>query len=141
MTTTVSGPMFEPAKSAIWESMSGKSGAHYNNYGCLDKDGMAGLRQMFPSGIVDEMNFVLFSTSGVHGTYGTIEEAEEEWRRGVDEDCEPARPTVTFLIVHPRICCLRHGNCRPSSVEDFAFVKQLREQSWSVVQNIGKHRE
>lgn len=139
MGTVVSGPMFERAKNGPWESVYRKDGAHYNNYGCKSEDGMAALRVFFPQGKADAMNFVLFSTSGVHGTYGTIEEAEAMMERGnKDEDGEDGTPTVTFLIVQPRICCLRHGNCQPESAADFEFLKMLRESSWTAVQEIGK---
>lgn len=139
MTTFVSGPMFEPAKHGAWESMSKKDGAHYNNYGCHDRDGMAALREMFKTGEADEFNLCLFSTSGIHGMYTTIEEAEAEWIKGVDDEGEPADPRVTFLIVHPRICCLRHGNCEPRTADDFAFLKKLRASSWREFAKIGLH--
>lgn len=44
----------------------------------------AALRGMFPDAKADDMNFVLFSTSGVHGTYNTIEEAEKHLAPGKD---------------------------------------------------------
>ena len=134
------GPMFEHANSGPWKSVTGKDGGHYNNYGCLDKDGMAALREFFPDGIGGELNFVLFSTSGVHGTYSTIEDAEAQFATRQYEDGSPIEydPQVTFLIVQPRICTLRHGNCIPRSTEDFAFLKQLRATSWAAVQEIGR---
>jgi hypothetical protein len=139
MATTVSGPMFEGATSGPWTSTHRKDGAHYNTYGCRDADGMAGLRQMFPEGNAGPLNFVLFSTSGVHGTYTTIEEAEAAWARGgKDEDGEEWTPNVTFLIVHPRIVCVRYGNCEPRTPEDFAFLKMLRWTSWQALADIGR---
>lgn len=148
MTTTVSGPMFEPAQSTFWQAVTchrcrcGRDGAHYNTFGCREDDGMAALRTMFPKGEADEFNAVLFSTSGVHGMYTTIEEAEAAVQRGnKDEDGEDWHPSVTFLIVHPRIVCLRYGNCRPTTPEDFAFLKTLRESSWREFALIGRHEE
>ena len=139
MTTTVSGPMFEPATSRLWRSIHDKQGAHYNTYDCRDANGMEALRAMFPDGKADEFNFCLFSTSGVHGTYSTIEEAEGGLGRGnKDEDGEEVTPSVTFLIVHPRIVCLRYGNCEPKNAEDIAFLKSLRESSWALVPTIGR---
>lgn len=138
MTMTLSGPMFEAADSGVWRSIHRKAGAHYNTFACKDDAGMDALREFFPSGTADEMSFVLFSTSGVHGTYGTIEDAEQEFIAGVDEDGEPAHPMVTFLVVQPRIVCTRYGNCRPRTADDFVFLKGLRESSWHGVQAIGK---
>lgn len=136
--TRLSGPMFEGADSGHWRSVHGKTGAHYNNYGCRDEHGMAVLREFFPDGLANDLNFVLFSTSGVHGSYGTIEEAEAELLRGgLDGDGEAITPRVTFLVVQPRICCLRHGNCEPQTPTDIAFLKQLRASSWAIVPSIG----
>lgn len=89
-------------------------------------DAMAALRQMFPEGKADDLNFVLFSTSGVHGSYCTIEDAEAEPDLG-----------VTFLIVQPRIVGLRYGNCEPRTPEDFAFLKALRASSREAIATIG----
>lgn len=134
----VSGLMFEPVQSGAWKSIHAKEGAHYNTYMCEDEDGMAALRKFFPGAKADDMNFVLFSTSGIHGMYTTIEKAECDFNRGCkDEDGEEITPHVTFLIVQPRIVCLRCGNCEPKSAEDFDFIKELRASSWAVIPTIG----
>ena len=139
MTMTVSGPMFEPAIHGPWKSIHKTTGAHYNSYACRDEDGMAALREFFPDGRASDLNFVLFSTSGVHGTYSTIEEAEQVLARGnKDENGEDWTPSVTFLIVQTRICCLRHGNCLPETADDIVFLKRLRQTSWDVVPTIGQ---
>ncbi len=146
MATTLSGPMFEPAQSELWRAVecsrcrSRRDGAHYNVFGATkDETGMAGLRSMFPNGEADGLNFAMFSTSGVHGMYTTIEEAEATFLRGnKDEDGEEYEPSVTFLVVHPRIVCLRYGNCLPKNAEDFAFLKQLRASSWKACSEIGR---
>ena len=132
--------MFEPAETEYWKSVSGKDGAHYNNYYCqYDELAMQALRTLFPDDqSVNEMNVVLFSTSGVHGTYATIESIEEDWKRGADENGEKPQRRVTFLVIQPRICCMRHGNCIPLTEDDFAFLKRLRELSWAALQMIGR---
>lgn len=125
--------LFEPAESGVFKSSFGKSGAHYNIYGVRDENGMTALRQMFPEGKADELNFCLFSTSGVHGMYNTIEEAEEHLKKPSEE----TSGSVTFLIVHPRIVCLRYGNCEPQNTDDIAFLKKLRASSWRATKKIG----
>lgn len=71
----LSGPMFDPAEDDHRKSVFGKSGGHYNVFAMKGPDeGMVMLRQWFPEGACDEVNLVLFSTSGVHGSYTTIEE-------------------------------------------------------------------
>lgn len=130
-------------RSSMWSSLHNIEGGHYNNYTCSDEDGMMALRIAFPHGTVNEMNFVLFSTSGVHGTYCTIEEVEESLRLSLtgveldpeDDDYVPIR--LTFLIVQPRICTLRHGNCIPVTLDDIEYLKKLRAGSWEITQYIG----
>ena len=135
---TVSGPMFEPANWGAWRSIHKKDGAHYNIFDCRNAQGMAALRDFFPDAKAGELNFVLFSTSGVHGTYSTIEDAEADIARGFkNEDGEDTTPSVTFLVVQPRIVCLRYGNCEPRTTEDIAFLKALRASSLAAVQEIG----
>ena len=92
------------------------------------------------------MNFVLFSTSGVHGMYTTIEEIEASILKypdgpdpdGPDPDADDYHfPEVTVLIVQPRLVCLRYG-CIPVTLADIPYLKRLRESSWCTVQKIGK---
>lgn len=146
----VSGPMFEPPETETFSAQpclkcgEQKSGAHYNLFQI--KGGMSSLRAIFQDGVADELNLVAFSTSGVHGTYTTIEEIEhtiskygpnadfgnEEWPddfHGYD---------LTVLIIHPRICCLRYGNIKVQSLEDVSFLKRLRESSVAAFAKIGR---
>ena len=93
------------------------------------------MRSIFPEATADEMNFVLFSTSGVHGTYATIEEVERASSLPYSID----RPRhITFLVVRPRVVALQYGNCAPETPEDFAFLKKLRETSWAACAKIGR---
>jgi hypothetical protein len=118
------------------EPLFDKSGSHYNLFRVQPFEGMEFLRTMFPDAKADDMNFVLFSTSGVHGTYMTIEEATDELRFwGPDHENSP---TVTFVVVHPRLICLKYGNCQPKTQGDIDFLKQLRQSSWEMVPQIGK---
>jgi hypothetical protein len=142
----LSGPMFEPAEHGFWRSIFRKQGAHYNIYGISEnqykiddaeeKFGMAALKEFFPDAKANEYNLCLFSTSGVHGMYNTIEEAEEHIKNPIeDETCG----YVTFLIIQPRIVCLRYGNCYPKTDDDFQFLKKLRQSSWDEFIKIGKN--
>jgi hypothetical protein len=111
-----------------WKPLYGNSG-HYNVCELISESiAMDAIRTMFPKGkeSVNEMNFILFSTSGVHGTYCTIEDAEAD-----------SELSITFLIVHPRLVTLKYGNVTPETKEDFKFLKGLRKASWKVVTNIG----
>jgi hypothetical protein len=119
-----------------WKKLNDRDlGSHYTVWS-LDRgaDGLAALRETFPDGEANRFNFVLFSTSGVHGTYRTIEDAEEEIRLGIDED---ERCGVTFLVIHPRTVVTKYGNCQPRTAEDIAFLKTLRASSRRVLAEIG----
>src|ERR1700755_2328291 len=113
-----------------------RDGAHYNIWN-ISSGGVKGLRTMFPEADANEMNFVLFSTSGVHGPYSTIEEIEEslikygpdplfmQYRNDEnipDDDCGPS---LTVTVYHPRIIGVGYGNVEVA-LEDVPFLKKLR---------------
>jgi len=101
-------------------------------------NGMDALRAMFPEAQANDLNFVLFSTSGVHGTYTTIEEAEQSLNGAVNEDGEEVCcGEITFVIVHPRLVALRYGVCYPQTKDDIDYLKKLRESSHKTVLTIG----
>lgn len=93
--------------------------------------GMAVLRSIFPDGEADALNMVLFSTSGTHGSYATIEDVEADRANDIDDS------QVTFLVLCPRVVSLRCGNCVPQTPDDFAFLKSLRTTSQKAFQSIG----
>ena len=148
--TILGGPIFQPAENDCFVSgickheftrncFSPKDGGHYNHYSVKTEMAIAHLRRIFPEGKANELNFVLFSTSGVHGTYATIEEAEKYLTTAPverDEDCYDNQ--ITFVIIQPRLCTIHYGNCEPESLEDIKFLKSLRQSSWEAVQEIGK---
>jgi len=110
-----------------WKVIKGDGGAWSINQ-CKAHDGMTLLREMFPDAVAGELNFVLFSTSGVSGHYLTIEEVE---------NMPEGNRSLTFVIVAPRIIRLSYGNCIPESKDDFEFLKKLRETSHAAVSKIG----
>lgn len=142
--------MFQNSEDEWRKSCFNKQGGHYNIYAMKrDTDRVEFLRQVFPEGEANEMNFVLFSTSGVHGTYVTLEEIEhsltkygegpqpwddDEEDLGPDDHC---CPEVTFLLVQPRIVGMTYGNVRVT-LADLPFLKKLRETSWAAVQKVGR---
>lgn len=133
----LSGPMFEPARNGHWESIYKKEGAHYNIYGSGHSENtMAALREFFTEETDYSLNFVLFSTSGIHGTYRTIEGAEKELQSPAEGD-EECPPEVTFLIIQPRTVTMRYGNCEPKNQADIDFLKAIREKSRLAMMKIG----
>ena len=122
----------------MWKYVAGSGSAHYSvmttERGINSLDA---LRKMFEDAKANEMNFVLFSTSGVHGTYNTIEEAEKAINGERDADGDEYCQRVTFLVVHPRLVSLRYGECTPRTSDDITFLKELRQNSLAVVGKIG----
>ena len=118
-----------------WKALNVSAPGHYT-ISAVEKssNGMDALREMFPNGMADDLNFVLFSTSGVHGSYCTIEDVEENYNCGRPEE---GVDEVTFLVVQPRIVALRYGNAKPECVDDIDFLKRLRASSLEVVSTIG----
>lgn len=109
-----------------------KPGLHYNIFEVPDAEAMKRLRAWFPDAKANELNFVLFSTSGVHGSYATIEEAQTE----VLDDDDVRR--VTFLVCMPHVVCMHYGNVCHETYDDWKFLKKLRASSWKAVQAIGR---
>jgi hypothetical protein len=102
---------------------------HYSIYK-LTGDGMEALKFLFPEGKANGKNLVLFSTSGVHGSYTEIEEVEEFLSGKVQyEDPDDCPRYVTFLVIQPRLVCMRYGNVKPRTMDDIAFLKRLRDSS------------
>lgn len=97
--------------------------------GKLDPEtGMETLRAIFPSGEANPLNFVLFSTSGTHGSYLTIEDVAES----LDSD-EPEHLTV--LVIQPRTVRMLYGSIVVSK-EDIDFLVRLRESSREIAADI-----
>ncbi len=122
--------MFQPAKTNLRESIFKTHGAHYNIYACIPGKEMEVIKT---AGEPDEENFWLFSTSGVHGTYVTIEEIE----RGLNENDPDSGTELTFLFMNPRTVTITYGTVDLTK-EDIPLFKRLRQKSWDAVQKIGK---
>lgn len=140
----LSGPLFENKENDYFKSIHKADGGHYNIFAVKHYMEMEALRGIFVSGAADKYNQVLFSTSGIHGSFSTIEDVEPWVGIEYDED-NPAHEKysggVTFLIIQPRLVTLRFGVCNPKNAEDIKFLKRLRQTSWEQFQEIGKHYE
>lgn len=114
----------------------------YYSINYIEKEkGMELLRDVFPTGKANQLNFVLFSTSGVHGLYTTLEEAEDLLNNGFkEEDIEDAKECgetltndVTFIVIKPRIVQVIYGNVIIKTQGDLDFLKKLRKTSTEAV--------
>lgn len=118
----------------MWKNLQpSREGSCYYSVLQLAGDGMEALRQLFPDGEANDLNAVLFSTSGVHGTYCLIEAVEEDMQRAEREGPRD----VTFVVIQPRIVCMRYGCAEPRTADDIAFLKKLRASSLRALVTIG----
>lgn len=66
------------------------------------------------------LNWLFVGTSGVHGTYLTLDDLDEMLTRPEDDE---TRHTVTVLIVSPRIVRMEYGDI-PISREDIPYLRE-----------------
>ena len=100
------------------------------------ENGMAFLRNFFPTGECNRHNLILFSTSGMHGPDTTIEQIEDDME-AVYEDSEEPDMRLTYLIIQPLLVSLIFGNCLPKDKKDLDWLKALRQSSQEVMMKIG----
>lgn len=98
-------------------------GVHYSVFEIDKYKGVEYLKMCFPNGEVENETFCLFSTSGVHGSRRTIEEAETLLRKNPDRE-----QILTVLILSPRIVATFYGDI-VITLEDVFFLKLLRRNS------------
>lgn len=108
---------------------------HYTMTRVADNEAWATLRARFPDGKADELNVCLFSTSGIHGSYATIEEIEKRLKR---KRAAKAGYPLTFLILLPRCVVVEYGNVSVTTLEEVEWLKQLRASSWAALATIGQ---
>lgn len=83
--------------------------------------GMAVLKSIFPDGEANDLNFCLFSTSGTHGSYLSIEDVAASLRSE-----EPKELTV--LVIQPRTVRMLYGSIAVQT-DDIPYLIRLRESS------------
>jgi len=103
---------------------------------CEPHEGMDVLKQYFLESQPDFENLVLFSTSGIHGYYTTIEDYERTLLTK-DYEIDPDLDMITFVMLQPRAVVVHYGNCQPTSLEEIAWLKELRRLSHIELAKIG----
>ena len=103
-------------------------GAHYTIYGFSSIDD---LKRIFPEGKANDLNWFVASTSGVHGTYSTLDEIEKSIHTPVSEQKEDEYyPTeLTCLIIMPRLVCLTYGCIEITKQEEIDYLRTLISSS------------
>ena len=87
------------------------------HYEILRLETLEDLWECFPGDRADEMNWLVCSTSGVHGSYVTLDRLLERW------DDEEGLRFITVLVIQPRLDVLRYGELELHSHEE---VRRLR---------------
>lgn len=129
--------MFENAEDEFRKSVHSKTGGHYNTYALKDESrGVEFLKSYFDDGEgCNDMNMVFLATSGIHGSYITLDDVQEwleahpgasfeSWDGGEGGE-EESWPTVTFLLVQPRIVGMTYGNAVVRTLEEVAWLRWL----------------
>lgn len=94
------------------------------------EEGMSVLRNIFPDGEADEFNLCIFSCSGVHGSYESIEDVAAS----LDTD-EPNQLTV--VVFHPRTVFMHYGHINVAK-DDIPYLLKLRESSRRIFAEISQ---
>lgn len=97
------------------------------------------VRQLFPNGFADELNWLLCSTSGIHGSYLTLDELEYIIR-GEDPNNPPlpnGKWYITILIIFPRRVTMLYGEIM-IGLEDIQYLRKLVR---STLENIERSQE
>lgn len=107
---------------------------------------MEDLRGLFPDGLADTLNVAIFSTSGTHGSYVTIEALESSLKK-YGNDYDPAEhdgiepddwydDRLTVLVLQPRCISVAYGDINVT-LEDIPWLKRLRLSSQKVLSSLG----
>lgn len=140
----LSGHMELRKRCGPFESICDRDGGHYSIY-AVASDGLTRELEIgwfydnWPTGEADKDNLFFFSTSGVHGTYTSLEEVEfalrnpEIYAQWYGEEWDGRPPAVTFSVYQPRTITVWYGNVRVNTLDDIAYLKKLRASTASVI--------
>ena len=96
---------------------------HYKTIGHSHNDEqprweVANLREI----TIDEMNWLVLSTSGVHGSYTTLDELD------LPDD-------ITFLVIQPRLVVLHYGNVTVRNEEDRTWLREAVNKTLAAIKD------
>lgn len=85
---------------------------------------MDDLRESFPDDRTDyALNWLFCSTSGVHGSYTTLDDIEASFDLPEDHD-DYVPPHLTVLVVQPRLVVVRYGDIEITR-EDVPWLRDV----------------
>jgi len=95
--------------------------SHYKNIH-IKEESVDYLKEYFEDG-VDDMNFIMFGTSGIHGTRTDLDDIEECYEK-YEEGHEDFSNYLTFLIIRPRMVSMLYGNIYVKK-DEIPFLRKL----------------
>lgn len=87
---------------------------------------MRDIKESFPDGEADGLNWLFCSTAGRHGSYKSLDEIETIIRgtHPTTAPFENGKYTATVMIVHPRLCTVKYGEIQVG-LSDVALLRRL----------------
>jgi hypothetical protein len=91
------------------------------------------LKKLFPDGKADELNWCVFSTSGVHGSYQALDDIEKYLFNNNDDYSD----SLTVLVIHPRLVVLKYGVIKINK-QDISWLRKLVKSTLKAVEKSQK---
>lgn len=110
-----------------------KMGGHYSQNHIEDDDAWELLKGVFHDKTEYSMNWLFLSTSGVHGTYTKLDGLDEV-REEMREEGDDSPPTVTFLLLKPRLVQVCYGNVPIRNDDDIQWLKVVVKKTLEAVE-------
>ncbi len=98
-----------------------------DRYSVWEVESVEEVYRLFPGDAADEMNWLFLSTSGVHGSYTTLDELVFE-----HEDPGQVCADVTVLVVQPRLARIAYGNVEVTP-EDVPRLRKIVDSTLAAV--------
>lgn len=103
------------------------------HYKAITIETMTELRELFPTGKANDLNWIFLSTSGIHGSYQSLDDVfSADARIEAEEDGEKYDPRITVLVIQPRLVVMRYGMI-PVTREDEPFLRALVNSTLKVI--------
>lgn len=94
------------------------------------------LKEIFKNG-ADELNWLVASTSGIHGGYTKLDDIEQTWELDPEDEKSNGKH-ITLLVIQPRLCVLKYGEIQIHDKEDIKWLRGIISQSIEMIKKSQK---
>ena len=110
----------------------------HSHYSVCSLDDIDDLKRIFPEGKCNTLNWFYLSTSGVHGSYTTLDDIEKGWdivkKEGWDEEVDDwpegyCGRDITVGVLMPRMAKVIYGNIELETRDDIRWLRELLNSS------------